>query len=148
MEVKTSAISVRGSELSGSEFDCADTPDLVPVLAVLGSIADGTTEIRNVPHLRIKESDRIRTLTIGLERLGARVKELEDGLKLFGRKGLTGNTVDSYGDHRIAMALTIAGLVATGQTLVSGAESIPVSYPGFVDDLKKLGARIETVRTP
>ena len=143
VEVRPNSVAVHGAFLSGSEFDCGDTPDLVPILAVLGSVADGTTEILNVPHLRIKESDRIKSLALGLSRLGARVKELPDGLKIRGVKELKGTVVESFGDHRIAMAFVVAGLVARGETLVEGAESIPVSYPSFVEDMRKLGAKIE-----
>jgi 3-phosphoshikimate 1-carboxyvinyltransferase len=143
VEVERNAVTVHGADLSGTDFDCSDTPDLVPVLAVLGAIADGETRIQNVPHLRIKESDRIRTLSIGLEKLGARVKELEDGLVVIGVRELQGNIVDSFNDHRIAMALAVAGLVAKGETVVENAECVSVSYPSFVRDMRKLGARIK-----
>lgn len=128
--------------LSGVDVDCADTPDLVPVLAVVGSVAEGTTTVSNVPHLRIKESDRLRVLSLGLSRLGANIKELEDGLKIAGGRRLRGARVHSHGDHRMAMAFGIAGLVAEGETVVEGAESIPVSYPTFVEDIRKLGGKM------
>ncbi|MFN4132803.1 MAG: 3-phosphoshikimate 1-carboxyvinyltransferase [Candidatus Hadarchaeales archaeon] len=131
-----------GAGLSGVDLDCADTPDLVPVLTIVGCIADGPTTIFNVPHLRLKESDRLRVLSLGLSRLGADIREMEDGLRINGGKKLRGSRVDSHGDHRMAMAFGIAGLVAEGETLVEGAESIPVSYPSFVEDMRKLGARM------
>lgn len=132
-------------ELNGIDVDCGDNPDLVPVLAVLGSVADGQTRIINVPHLRFKETDRLKALAIGLKRFGANVKELPDELRLEGVKELKGTRVGSFGDHRMAMAFAVAGLVAQGETIVEGAESIPVSYPGFVEDMRKLGAKIELI---
>jgi 3-phosphoshikimate 1-carboxyvinyltransferase len=146
VKVSGRTVEVAGTgELSGAEFDCGDNPDLVPVLAVLGSVADGQTRITNVPHLRFKETDRLKALAIGLRRFGAEVKELPDELRLEGVKQLKGARVDSFGDHRMAMAFAVAGLVARGETIVDGAESIPVSYPSFVDDMRKLGAKMELV---
>jgi 3-phosphoshikimate 1-carboxyvinyltransferase len=142
---KTVRLSSTG-ELSGVDLDCGDNPDLVPVLAVLGSVAGGRTSLWNVPHLRAKESDRIKVLSTGLRKLGAEVQELRDGLKLRGVGKLRGAELDSWGDHRMAMAFAVAGLVARGITTVGGAESIPVSYPGFVEDMRKLGADMEMAR--
>jgi 3-phosphoshikimate 1-carboxyvinyltransferase len=132
-------------ELSGVDMDCGDNPDLVPVLAVLGAVADGVTSIGNVPHLRAKESDRLSVISVGLRKMGANVQELPDGLKLRGVRELHGAKLQSHDDHRMAMAFAMAGLVARGETTVDGAESIPVSYPNFVEDLTKLGAKIELV---
>ncbi len=132
-------------DLSGIEADCADNPDLVPILAVLGSVSDGRTRLLNIPHLRLKETDRLRALSWGLQRLGAEVEELPDELKINGVKIIKGARLTSYGDHRMAMAFAVAGLIARGETTVDGAESIPVSYPSFVEDMQKLGAKIELV---
>lgn len=146
VKVHGKAVEVSGTgKLSGIEADCGDNPDLVPVLAVLGSVADGRTRLTNIPHLRFKETDRIRALTTELKKLGAEVEELPDELRLEGVRQLRGMRLSSYGDHRMAMAFAVAGLVARGETIVDGAESIPVSYPSFVDDMRKLGARIELV---
>jgi len=131
--------------LSGIEADCGDNPDLVPVLAVLGSVADGQTRLINIPHLRFKETDRLRALAVELKKLRAEVKELPDELRLKGVRELKGARLSSYGDHRMAMAFAVAGLVARGETTVDRAESIPVSYPSFVSDMCKLGARMELV---
>lgn len=145
--VKEKSVQVSGSgEMSGIDTNCGDTPDLVPVLAVLGSVADGRTRLSDIPHLRMKETDRLRALAVGLREFGADVKELPDELQLRGVKGLKGAKVESFGDHRMAMAFAVAGLVAKGQTIVSEAESIPVSYPTFVEDMRKLGAKIELVK--
>ena len=142
VEVGKNYVEINDGDLEGTELDCKDNPDLVPPLAVVGSVAEGKTEIINVPHLRLKESDRLRVLAAGLGRMGAKIKELPDGLRIWGVSELKGSTVDSFMDHRMAMAFAVAGLVASGQTVVEGAESIPVSYPTFVEDMRSLGARM------
>ena len=134
-----------GEELSGIEADCGDNPDLVPALAVLGSIAEGRTRLLNIPHLRLKETDRIRALASELRKLGAEVEERPDELRIRGVKRLKGSNLTSYGDHRMAMAFAVAGLVAQGETIIDGAESISVSYPGFVEEIRKLGGKVELV---
>ncbi len=128
---------------TGIEADCGDNPDLVPILSVLGAVADGKTVLTNVPHLRFKETDRLHALATELRKLGADVGELPAELRLKGVKQLKGARVSSYSDHRMAMALAVAGLVARGETIVEGAESVPVSYPGFVEDMRKLGAQLK-----
>jgi 3-phosphoshikimate 1-carboxyvinyltransferase len=145
VKVKGKEVEVSSSDLMGIEADCGDNPDLVPVLAVLGAVAEGTTKLMNIPHLRHKESDRLRALATELRKLGSRVEELPDELRIRGVKQLKGARLNSYGDHRMAMALAVAGLVARGETIVDGAENIPVSYPNFVDDVKKLGAKVEMI---
>lgn len=146
VSVSRNAVEVSGvGELSGIEADCGDNPDLVPILAVLGSVADGRTRLLNIPHLRFKETDRLRALSTELRRLGTEVEELPDELKIDGVEHLKGARLTSYGDHRMAMAFAVAGLVARGETIVDGAESIPVSYPNFVEDMRKLGAKIYLV---
>jgi 3-phosphoshikimate 1-carboxyvinyltransferase len=145
VEVGKNYVDINDGDLEGTELDCKDNPDLVPPLAVVGSVAEGKTEIINVPHLRLKESDRLRVLAVGLGRMGAKIRELPDGLRIWGVSELKGSTVDSFMDHRMAMAFAVAGLVASGQTIVEGAESIPVSYPTFVEDMRSLGARMRFV---
>ena len=134
-----------GEELSGIEADCGNNPDLVPALAVLGSVAEGRTRLLNIPHLRLKETDRIRALASELRKLGAEVEERTDELRIRGVKRLKGAKLTSYGDHRMAMALAVASLVAGGETIIDGAESISVSYPSFVEDMRKLGGKVELV---
>jgi 3-phosphoshikimate 1-carboxyvinyltransferase len=145
VKVKGKDVEVSSSELMGIEADCGDNPDLVPILAVLGAVAEGTTKLMNIPHLRHKETDRLRALGTELRKLGARVEELPDELRIRGVKQLKGTRLNSYGDHRMAMALAVAGLAARGETIVDGAENIPVSYPNFVDDIRKLGAKVELI---
>jgi len=144
VKVRGETVEVAGAGgLNGVDADCGDNPDLVPILSVLGSVADGRTKLTNIPHLRFKETDRLRALATELKKLGAEVEELPDEIRLNGVKQLKGAKLQSYGDHRMAMALGVAGLVAKGETIIEGAESIAVSYPGFVEDMRKLGAQLK-----
>jgi len=145
VKVKGKEVEVSSSDLMGIEADCGDNPDLVPILAVLGAVAEGTTKLMNIPHLRHKETDRLRALGTELRKLGARIEELPDELRIRGVKQLKGARLNSYGDHRMAMALAVAGLAARGESIVEGAENIPVSYPNFIDDIRKLGAKVELI---
>jgi 3-phosphoshikimate 1-carboxyvinyltransferase len=112
--------------------------DELPIIAVLATQAEGVTEIRNAEELRVKESDRIAAIATELRKMKAEVEELPDGLRIMGKTPLVGAMVSSYQDHRIAISLLIAGLIATGKTEVDGAEAINISYPRFLDDLKAL----------
>ncbi len=130
------------SELDGIEFDAGDTPDLVPTIAILGAVAKGETRIYNAEHLRIKETDRIKTVVENLRRLGIHAEERKDGLVVKGGEIRSG-VVDSFGDHRIAMAFSVLGLVR--EVTVKNAECVGISYPKFYDDLRKIGARVEVL---
>ncbi len=112
--------------------------DEVPVLALAACFARGTTTIRDAQELRVKESDRLRTTARELVRLGARIEELPDGLRITGGAPLSGAVCRSYSDHRLAMTLGVAGLLASGTTTVRGAQAAAVSYPSFWTDLKGL----------
>lgn len=132
---------VRSSELEGVTISGDLIPNLIdeiPVLAVAGAVAGGRTEIRDAAELRVKETDRIRAMVDNLRRMGAVVEELDDGLIIEGGTALRGAEVDSFGDHRIAMAMGVAGLVADGQTAVCGASCADISFPGFWDALGRL----------
>jgi 3-phosphoshikimate 1-carboxyvinyltransferase len=137
-------IAVGRSDLSGIEVGVADTPDLLPTIAVLGAAADGTTRITDCEHVRYKETDRVAAMASSLETLGAAVEEHEDELVIDGdESSLVGTGVDGRGDHRIIMALSVAGLVAEGTTTVTGVEHVDVSFPDFFDVLERLGASVE-----
>ena len=126
------------SDLKATEIRSTMIPlvlDEIPVLAVAACFARGTTVIADARELRVKESDRIRTTVEGLSTLGAKIEERPDGMVIQGGVPLTGRSCNSHGDHRIAMAMAVAGLLAKGETVVSGAEAASVSYPGFWDDL-------------
>ncbi|MGZ4903020.1 MAG: 3-phosphoshikimate 1-carboxyvinyltransferase [Halobacteriota archaeon] len=135
---------VDGAELKGTVIDAGDVPDLVPVLAVLGAYATGSTEIHNVSHLRYKETDRLAAMTSELHKMGISIRNEGDRLQIKGGKP-KGALVQGYGDHRIVMALSVAALAAQGETEIQDAESVNVSYPDFFDDLFALGADIEPV---
>lgn len=112
--------------------------DEIPVIAIAAAFASGVTEIRDAAELKVKESNRIRTMAEGLGRLGARVEELPDGLRIYGGKKLTGTSCRSYHDHRVAMSLAVAGLRAQGETIIEEAEAIPVSFPQFSELIEQL----------
>ena len=132
---------VRGRGLRGAELDLNATPDALPALAVAGCVAEGETRLVNVPQARIKETDRIRTMREELTKMGARVAELPDGLVVQGG-ALRGAAVNGHADHRVAMALAVAGLAAEGPTRVATAEAIGVTFPTFVELMDGLGARL------
>jgi 3-phosphoshikimate 1-carboxyvinyltransferase len=113
--------------------------DELPLLAVLACLAAGTTRIRGAAELRLKECDRLAAMAAGLSRLGARVEELPDGLDIEGPSRLVGTTVDGHADHRVVMALAVAGLAAEGTTFVRGADAVADSYPEFAASVNALG---------
>jgi len=127
-------IVVESSKLRGIEIGGAMIPrviDEIPLLAVAGCFASGKTVIKDAAELRVKESDRIATVSRELTRMGAKIEELPDGMIIYGDKALSGTEVDSHLDHRLAMSLAIAGLVAKGKTVIDHAEVVNVSYPSF-----------------
>ena len=131
-------IIVRSSRLQGTVIEGALIPrliDEVPALAVAACFAEGETVIRDAGELRIKESDRIRATARELRRLGAQIEELPEGMVIHGVGRLRGALCGSHGDHRLAMALAVAGLLAAGETTVRGTEAVAISYSGFWDDL-------------
>jgi 3-phosphoshikimate 1-carboxyvinyltransferase len=134
-------VEIRNASLSGIRISAAQIPDLVPVCAVLGCLASGVTEIVDASRLRLKESDRLMVLESELTRMGANVRSTNDSLYVR-QSSLHGAEVDSHGDHRIVMALTIAALAARGTTKIHGADCVKKSYPGFFSDLVAIGAEI------
>jgi 3-phosphoshikimate 1-carboxyvinyltransferase len=132
---------VRHSELQACEIGGSLIPrliDEIPILAVAAILAQGTTTIRDAAELRVKESDRLMAMATQLNRLGAKITELPDGMEITGGTPLVGRDVDSYGDHRVAMSLAIAALNATGTTTIEGAEAAAISYPEFTATLQKV----------
>jgi 3-phosphoshikimate 1-carboxyvinyltransferase len=134
-------IGVEAKQLVGCEIDLNATPDALPMLAVLGCFARGTTRLVNVPQARIKESDRISAMGRELRKLGARVEELEDGIVVH-ESPLRGAEVDGHGDHRVVMALAVAGCAIPGETVVRGAEAAAVTFPEFAECMQKIGAKL------
>jgi 3-phosphoshikimate 1-carboxyvinyltransferase len=136
-------IAVRSSSLRGIEVDGEMVPrliDEVPLLALAACFAHGETVVRGARELRVKESDRLRATARELGRLGADIEELDDGLRIRGGIRLQGCRVRSYGDHRLAMMLAVAGLVATGETVIGNAGAVLVSYPEFWGELERLAS--------
>jgi 3-phosphoshikimate 1-carboxyvinyltransferase len=142
-EAKTVTIE-GGARLQGIEWDGNDTPDMVPLMAVLCALAEGKSRLYNVEQVRYKESDRISQM-LQLNKMGARVTEFKDGLEFEGVKSLQGARMLSVGDHRLAMGWVVAGLMAEGETIVSEAEVVSISYPGFLKDMGRLGMDIQVV---
>jgi 3-phosphoshikimate 1-carboxyvinyltransferase len=137
-------IRIRRGALRGMELDMGNTPDALPAMAVLGCFASGKTTLRNVAHARLKETDRISVMVKELRRLGAKVEEMPDGL-IVHESRLKGCPVRGYADHRVVMALAIAGMCIPGRTSVDTAESIAVTFPNFIELMQNLGGKIQKV---
>ncbi|MDH3824527.1 MAG: 3-phosphoshikimate 1-carboxyvinyltransferase [Nitrosopumilus sp.] len=137
-------ISIQSPEkLKGGRFDLSNSPDLLPPLAILSLKTSSPIEIVNVKHARLKETDRIAIVSRELVKLGLQIEEKEDGLILNRPNNLQGATLNSENDHRLFMAFCIAGLYV-GNCMVTDPESVKVSYPNFIDEMNKIGAKIST----
>jgi 3-phosphoshikimate 1-carboxyvinyltransferase len=137
-------VQVQGAKLKGATIAGADTAaliDEIPVLAAIAPYTEQGIEIRDAKELRVKESDRIAAIVSNLRDMGAEVEEREDGLKIPGQQSLHGAELESFGDHRIAMAFSIAALRAQGETLIRGSECAAISYPAFFTTLETLVER-------
>jgi 3-phosphoshikimate 1-carboxyvinyltransferase len=138
------SLQVEGAGLKGATIAGADSAALIDEIPVLAAIAPFTAqgiEVRDARELRVKESDRIAAVAANLRLMGAQVEESEDGLKIPGGQALHGAELDSYGDHRIAMAFAVAALRAEGYTTIRGAESAAISYPAFFQTLEEVVER-------
>lgn len=135
VEVKGDALTITGKNLKGGEFDLNSIPDALPALSVTACFAEGTTRLFNVYQARLKETDRISVMYRELKKMKADIEELPDGLIIRNSK-LRGTRVHGYGDHRVVMALAIAGLGAEGTTTVDTTESVSITFPDFFDLLK------------
>jgi len=135
---------VGGKPLSGNfTFDLSDTPDSLPALAVLAAYINGDTTFTGLAHVRLKETDRVATMTSELSKVGVQVKTGSDYMVVHGGSRITGSIVESYNDHRIAMAMTICGLIADGEMTVKNCECVDVSFPTFFEVFHNLGAVIK-----
>jgi 3-phosphoshikimate 1-carboxyvinyltransferase len=133
-------VEVTGAALKGTVIQGKEVPQLIdelPVLAIAGALANGTTIIRHAQELRVKETDRVAAIAHNLRAMGAQIIEMSDGLEIHGPAPLRGARVASFGDHRIAMAFAIAGLFADGETIVQDADCVRESYPGFETALEE-----------
>ena len=141
VKVKKDEVTIVGhGELHGIQVNLENSPDLLPTVAALGAISNGVTEIVNVEHARFKETDRIHTCALELSKLGVNVKEKKDGLIIKG--GAKGGIVESHGDHRLVMALSLVGLKA-GNVRIKNASVYDVSYPDFPEVMKELGCNLK-----
>ncbi len=131
-----------GKKLNGIKINANDIPDLLPVLSVIGTQAQGKTEIINVAQARIKETDRIHSMMEGLKKMNAKIIEHDDGLTIE-ESQLSGAHVKGYDDHRTVMAYTLAGMLAQGVTSITDNEAINKTYPDFISHMKLLGANLE-----
>ena len=132
---------VRTSSLKGTVIEGSLIPTLIdelPVLAVMAAAAKGETIIRDAAELKVKESDRIATVSEGLRAMGADITPTDDGMIIRGGRPLHGALIHTYGDHRLAMSFAVAGMIAEGETLLDNAECAAVSYPAFFTDLQRL----------
>jgi 3-phosphoshikimate 1-carboxyvinyltransferase len=132
----------RRDGLKGLTLDMGDYPDLVPTVAVIAAYARGKTEMSNIGHLKFKESDRLSNTSKELGRMGIKAEVSDNAMIIHGGRP-NGAEVEAHRDHRLAMSLAIAALFANGNSIISGAETVSKSYPGFFSDLAGLGARIE-----
>ena len=141
----TGNLMVAFSDLKGikvQEEQVVSMIDEIPIFTVVATQAQGETQIRGAAELRLKESDRLSSMTTELRKMGARIEEHPDGLTIEGPTPLIGTQVSSHGDHRVAMALSIAGMLASGETFVTDAEVVRESYPNFLTTFRSIGAEL------
>ena len=132
---------VRHSSLKATEISGELIPTLIdeiPVIAVMACAASGTTVIRDAAELKVKESNRIRTVVDNLKAMGAHIEETDDGMVIEGGYPLHGGLIESHLDHRIAMSFAIASLIAEEETTIQNADCVNISYPSFYEDLERL----------
>lgn len=142
---ESDGIVAAGGPLNGMALDLNNIPDSLPALAVAGCAAQGETRLLNVEQARLKESDRIRAIFTELKKMGAEIEELDHGL-IIHKSNLKGTVVNGYNDHRIVMALSLAGLIASGETTINnGADAVRITYPSFIEDFIKLGATFKVL---
>lgn len=141
IEIDGNQTIVRASKLQGIDIDMNRTPDALPMMAVVGAFADGVTRLLNVPQARKKETDRIACMALELMKMGGDIEELPDGL-VVRRSKLSCAAVNGHYDHRIVMALAIAGLLVEGATKITTAEAMSITFPNFVDIINSLGGNL------
>ena len=142
-------LTVRPAELRGITIGGAQVVAMIdefPILCVAAAVADGVTVIRDAQELRVKESDRIAVMAMELRKFGVAIEELPDGVRIAGGRPLRAAVCQSHGDHRVAMALAVAGLAAEGETVVEDVQCIETSFPGFADMLRQIGADVTEVK--
>lgn len=144
VSLEKNGVRIRGAGLNGTSLDINATPDALPALSIIGCRAAGETRLLNVAHARVKETDRIEVMARELQKMGGDVREASDGL-IIRQSDLRGAEVRGHHDHRVVMALSIAGLLADGPTTIDTAEAVAVTYPGYVESMRRLGAKFMLV---
>ena len=139
VEFTDNGVRVQKGDLKATDIDARQIPDLVPILAVCATFAEGTTHITGAERLRIKESDRLSAIANAINQLGGNVIEKPDGLVITGVKSLKGGTVQGVNDHRIVMAMSVATLMATDTVTITDMESIKKSFPNYFEEYNRLG---------
>ena len=142
VEKKEGRLLAEKSSLHGITMDAENVPDLVPAIPALAAVSEGVTEIIHAGRVRLKECDRLHAMAVELTKLGAEVEEKPEGLVIRGKRVLSGGTVSSWNDHRIAMALASITPNLTGPLTIEGAESVKKSYPRFWEDFRKVGGKV------
>ncbi|MBW8036571.1 MAG: 3-phosphoshikimate 1-carboxyvinyltransferase, partial [Planctomycetes bacterium] len=144
ISIAADTVKIKGSKLKGIEIDMNATPDALPAMAVCAAFAEGTTKLVNVVQARSKETDRIKCMAEELKKLGSNVEELPDGLIIHGAK-LSASSLDGRSDHRIVMALSVAAMALEGQSVIDTAEAVNVTFPDYVELMRKLGANMKLI---
>lgn len=143
IKISEGQIEIKESKTSGIVIDASECPDLVPVLATLAALSEGTTKIINAERVRIKECDRLKAMAAELNKIGGEVEELKDGLIIKGKNSLKGGIVDSWNDHRIAMAMAVASIKCDEPLIIKNSGAVKKSYPQFWEDFKMLGGVVD-----
>ena len=144
INIGPNSVTVKAATLKGAELDMNKTPDALPAMAVTAAFAEGTTKLLNVPQARSKETDRIKCMAEELKKMDVDVEELPDGLIIAGSRPKSAELL-GWADHRIVMALSLAGLNLDGQCTIDTAEAIAVTFPNYVELMKSIGANMEVV---
>jgi 3-phosphoshikimate 1-carboxyvinyltransferase len=142
ISIGPNSVTIKAAPLKGTKLDMNQTPDALPAMAVTAAFAEGTTKLINVPQARAKETDRISALACELKKMGASVEELPDGLIIRHSKPIPAE-LHGWGDHRIVMALSLAGLSLDGQCSIDTAEAMSVTFPNYVELMRSIGANME-----
>ena len=144
-------LEVRGGNLRGTDIGPEMVPlviDELPALLMAAASAHGVTTLHGASELRVKESDRLKAMATGLHALGVEVELWDDGMRITGRKDFLGGIVDSFGDHRIAMAFAMAGLKAQSPLRIRDCRNVDTSFPGFAELARSAGLSIDVTETP
>lgn len=145
IKINGTEITVKKNELKGITVDASDIPDAVPIISVVASACDGETRIINAQRLRIKESDRIKSVVAMLTSVGGEVQETDDGMTIFGGADLIGGTVEGCNDHRIVMSAAVLSCLVKGNVTITDYKAVEKSYPHFFDDFVKMGGKADVI---